>query len=205
MIISELYSAISESINRGTSYDSALPLWTRRAVRWLERNNSFKYMERYVSFTLDPASASPRVIAMPALLKSFNFMRLVDDDGTYHPIVQVDPQDVTAISTNEDPKGFWLDGVEYLWLDAIPAEERSGEMSYVQYTTWPSDTAEEPTILKLADDLVHAQTIMTMAPLLRDADLLQVMKAVRDEALKSFLDSDYELRNSNRSEAMVMR
>jgi len=202
MSLADFHSTVSSNVNKGTLHDAVIPAFVKQAGRWMERNYSFKYMERFVTFAIDPTSTYPRSIALPERFKSFNFIRIINADGSYSILNQVDPEDVIS-NDQATPTGYWLDGLDYIWMDNTPSEIVNLEMSYIQYADWPvSPYIETPWLLENGEEILLAQTMMLMAPLLREPDLLTLYKAIRDEGLRTLTLADEELRSSNRNEVM---
>lgn len=191
MNLTDFTALVKDTAKRGNTLDSYIPIGIRQAVRWLERNYSLQYMKKFASFTLDPNSAQPRAISLPnARVKQIEFIRFVNSDGSYAYPQKVDAQDSGAL-TEGMPSAFWLDGIDYIWWNATPTEETSGEIKYIQYTDWSSLTGtDEPWILANADDLVLYQSMLQLSPFIRDPNLQTMFKPLRDEAIRTLLLAD---------------
>lgn len=202
MLLGDFHQHVKDAVKRGTTLDALIITATKQAALWLERNRTFKYMERYVTFNLDPSAANPRAVALPSGgIKSIEFMNLLLATGGRQGLFQIDPEDVTLVETAA-PNGYWIDSDQYFWFDNTPDQVYNLEMSYARFTSWPTDLTSEPWLLKWADDLMLAQTVMQLNPFLRDDQMFTRMKVLRDESLRTILLTDEELRQSGRSDAL---
>ena len=217
MSLADFYSRVSAEINRGAAYDGDIPYYCRLAVRWIERNWSFTYMERFVRFSLKADATYPRSFSIPPGLKDIRFVRLFPatldtngdldisqtETGTAIPLYQVEPGEIKTIRTGV-PEAFWRDGYEYFWLDKVPAEDYIGQMTYYRYTEWPEDTSETPLLLEHGEDLLLARTIIQMAPRLRNPVLRDMYMPIFAEGLRTMIQADEELAQSNRRDYIQM-
>lgn len=181
---------ISAIINRGTRYDSYIEGYTARAIAFLERNYSFKYMERFCEFTVSAGSNEPEVLPYPSRLKEMSFMRFIKDDGEYHYIKQGDPQQFAFSPTNVDladlPTHYHIDADQRIWLNKRVTEDQSGELMYYQFTDWSDvESGDTHWLLDHAEDVLFAHTIIQMGPLLRMPDLMSIYREMLPELMKS--------------------
>ena len=201
MKLGDLHTEISSILARGSSVDSLIPAAVRRAALWIERNHTFKYMERFSEVTLGKGD-NPRRVRLPSIrIKSIEVFR-INVDGTFYPLKHIDPEDMASVP-EELPRGFWLDGVSFAVLNATPDQEYSAEIQWTAFTEWPSDTNAENWLLMMAEDLLLAQSILMLGPVLRNDALMKMWVGMRNEALKTVLAADRALRDGGRDEAMV--
>lgn len=194
MTLTEFHTLVSATIARGTSLDAQIPSAARRAARWLERNYTFKYMERYSEFVISSTANFPRIISLPsANLKSIRFVRIKLENGEFVYLDQIDPRDVSS-NPNDIPLRYWLDGVSYLYLDATPTRDYNAEMGWNSYTAWPTDSGASNWLLDNGEDWLLYATLVEMSTFLRDPQLFQLYKTQRDEALRTLLLADEQLR-----------
>lgn len=201
MILSALHSRISRAIGRGTAYDAEIPDYVKEAALFIERNYTFQYMNRFSTFTLDADAAQPRLITLPTRLKKDNLIRIVNADGTYGKLAKIDPQQQTALLT-EPPTGYYLDGDTRIWLAQIPDQDYSCEIFWTAFTTWPTDYSNEPWLAANASDVLMAQTMVDMAPHLKDETLTALWGGKLTMHMKSLLDADLDLQEANKPAVM---
>ncbi len=201
MILSDLHSRISRAIGRGSAYDTEIPAYVKEAALYIERNYTFQYMNRYSTFNLDADAAQPRLITLPTRIKRDNVIRIVGTDGEYGYLTKVDPYQQKSLVT-EQPSGYYLDGDTRIWLAQIPAEDYPCEIFWTAFTTWPTDYSNEPWLAANASDVLMAQTMVDMAPHLKDPDLITMWEGKLRMHMKSLLDADLELQEGNKSAAM---
>jgi len=202
--LSTIHTDVKAAIARGTAWDSQIPGWVRRAARWIERNNDLPYMKIYASFAIDADAPEPRLITLPTELKSFGddgFVRIVNADGTFSYLSNLAPQTQKEILV-EPPQFFWLSGHNEIWLNSTPEEDLSCEIYYVRYSTWPTLDTATHWLIDNAEDLLIAQTMVMMAPSLRDISVLQLWKGLRDEALATVVRSGTDMQYTNAPETM---
>jgi hypothetical protein len=203
MILSAFHTAISREVNKKTRFDDLIPDYVRRAARFIERQHSLKYMERFVTFTVDAAATEPRAVAFPnSRVKAINFLRYADSDSKYYYVGQVDPTTVAAAESG-NPTGYWMDGLDYLWFDNVVKANLAMEFSFIEYTLWPTDTAQEPWLLAHAEDLMIAQTMLMMAPVAREPGWKELYSDMKAEGLQSLFVADEEMKASSRDESMI--
>lgn len=192
--LAAFYAEISAEVRRGTSLDASIPRKVQQAVRWIESQHTFKHMEKYVELEILSTGTEPRALPLPAGFKSMLTWRILLE-SKYYNIIKVDAYDVSEIDTTR-PKAYWQDGMDYFWLDSEPDQDYESEMNFIGYTTLPTDTAESPYIIQEFGALILYQTMVLMAPLMRDATTLQFYKGEREEMIKAAIDADVEARQS---------
>jgi hypothetical protein len=165
-------------------------------------------MKRFVDFTISASASNPRVLPMPSRPKQIYFLRVVRDatdvqdaSKEYSNLHMIDPSTLTELGVGA-PKFYWLDALDYIWLNSIVEKDWTAELYYAQYTNWPTDTSQSPWLVNNAEELLLAQTMMHLAPFMRDQATQQLWKGQRDLALKALIDADYEFAYQNRSMKM---
>jgi hypothetical protein len=210
---------VRSEIKRGSTVDAEIRRAARQAVLWLERNNSFKYMERYDTYTLLANTASINmspgggVLAATERLRKPLFIRHVSsavlnslsaEESSL--LRQVDPLDFGQIDTASRPKNFYISGRHtFKLVEYSTTESYDLEIGSVVYTDWSSVTPDTfaPDVFELYEDVVLAQTMVMLAPTVRmDERQLTRWIGIRDQALHTALAEDEDLRQSMRSEIM---
>lgn len=197
MDLATLTSALSDECNKGNSLtDATIQQRIRMAMDNIERSRDWFYMRSFDNITLDPNAVNPRRIDQPARLRAVHFVRIARDDGSYVGLDEVDPKDITK-NNMDIPKGYWRDGTQYWWLDNTPDKAYTLEYGVEQYTEWSSDDAFEPWLLAHASDLMLHQTMILLATYLREPEIMQMHKPLRDEAAQTLREVDDEMKYSN--------
>lgn len=210
MIISDFYTTIRNTFARGTALDAMIPLWASEACALIEQEWSYAWMRRTGTVTVDPDAATPNQIAFPnARVKSFDFVkRLFQDPSQDNWTVQaelkgVDPKDVVAINSGV-PSAYWLDGVDYIYLDTNPTEETTLFMGWNEFTSWPVSTSAEPAILIRATSLMICTTLLIGAQRTRDARMVseyaEFTQFARTAARAADTELSYKHQNALRAE-----
>lgn len=210
MILSDFHTRISQAIRRGTSLDSVIPAWVAESANVLEMNYTFSWMRRTASATLETGADVPNQIAMPnSRVKSIDWIRPVlsaQDDGTEYygdKLLGVDPDRVTAITLGVI-SGFYIDGLDYIYFDAVPTEDTDFRIRYAEYTDWPSDTSASPALLLRGHAVLAAETLLLYAQEMRDLRMAELYSARRDRLLEMLLKSEEELKWDHQND-LVMR
>lgn len=208
MDLDGFHTLVADAAKRGSTLDSVIPGCVRRAAQWIEQNYTLAYMKRFVEFTISASAANPRVLPMPSRPKQIYFMRVVreapgsqDVSKEYSYLHMTDPSTLGELGVGA-PQYYWLDAFDYIWLNSIVEQDWKAEMYYAQYTDWPTDTTKEPWLVNNAEELLLAQSMLHLAPFMRDTATQQLWKGQRDLALKALIDSDYEFEYQNRSMKM---
>lgn len=193
MTLAELHTLIRANVGRGTALNTEIRQLTKQAALLIERNHSFAYMEKFGAFTIDYTSDDPEAVALPSRLKSIRFVRIVADDGAYTELERIDAHDMSALGEGT-PTAYWMDGESNIIINATPTENINYQIQWYEFTDWPSDTSETPWLCKWAPDLLVAETLILIAALTRDPNLRMIYAQQRDEAMKTALILDDEMR-----------
>lgn len=209
MLLGEFHSAISDEINQDERLDTLIAGWTRRAARYLERNYSFLYMERFVEVVVNASAENARFVPWPApVIKKLNFVRqplsTVQSDSsvpTYKYLVPIDAQRQSTVESTQ-PNGYWITGSDdldvggYLVLDQIGDDDVTLQSHYVRFTDWPTADAGRAWLLENAEEVMIALTMQMMAPAAQEPDWIAAYQGMFDKGIKSMIDADVEMRSS---------
>ena len=141
--LAEFHDLVSAEINKGTAFDSVIPDYVRRTVKWLEKNYNFKYME-VVDSTNYTITTGDYSYPQPARLKSVELWRyMIETDptvanaGRWKAITKVDAADLGGRVTKA-PATFYMNARDTLELGEIPGEDYdTAELRYWRFTDWP--------------------------------------------------------------------
>lgn len=181
--VQDFYDKVSSALNRGTSYDTLIPTYAARALRFLEQNYPFEYMK-----VSDPdyynILEGVREYEYPPQCKSFRLWRIYKDDGTFHDLTKVPPEDVTATDT-DIPNGYYTDSRDSIVLDNEPDEDYTAVLFFNEFTDWTEvELGDSPYIVVNGEGLFLAQTVIEFGPKLRDPKLLSLYGDNKKEALR---------------------
>ena len=110
----------------------------------------------------------------------------------YYDLVGVSP-DLIQGRSNLNPTGYWLDGLNFIWLDTDPTEALTLWLRYAEYTDWPTDTAATPSLLLRGMSLLAAETLLLASQENRDPRLTDIYKARRDQAFMALSLAEQEI------------
>jgi hypothetical protein len=203
VLLGDFHTLVVDEMNKGSVHTSRVPQRTLMAAQVIERNRTFKHMERFVEFT---QPAAQRAFPFPSTrVKKFEFLRFAGTDGDFNYLVHVDPSQIENNLTGS-PVGFWMDGKDYIWFDVEPDEAIDFEMSFVEYSNWLlSDNNYTNWLLDNGTDLLLAQTMIYMAPIAREPGWIELYKDMRERGERTLYLADEELRQSMRDEIMIYK
>lgn len=166
--------------------DPLLPTFTKQATRWLERNNTFRYMIDTVNTTLPLGeTAAFTALGLPTdRLKSIEEVVIQVPDG----LVKV--RQVTATDWVEVPKGvptlYWIDWKNNLleW-NAQVVDPRPVKIRFAVFSEVPDSLYAETWLTQNASDVLLYQAVVQFAMLMRDTELAQNYAAMRDQGLRT--------------------
>lgn len=179
MALSDFYPKVARALGRGASLDARIPDWTASAAEFLEQNYSFQYMKKTGQISVDHLAATPWQIDFPSVrTKSIDMLRpMWSYPGGFErygaPLKPVDQVRVSGLDGGQ-PSGYWLDGETYICLDVVPQEDYTFQITYYEYTDWPTDTSATPRLLAKYQSLLKAQTVLVAAAELRDTRLNEI-------------------------------
>ena len=206
MALGDFYTSVADAIGRGSSLDVKIPRWARRSARFIERNYGFQYMKRWMQLVVDPDADYPHIISLgsndPKMIRSLRYMVPDSTDGILYELQRIEPEDRTQRSTNEPISGYWLDGVGSIVLDQIPSQAYTLEMHADIFTVWGSNNSWDHWLLRNAEDLLIARTLMTAAKELRDPKMHQTWKAEFLDEQTTFNVSEEALQHGGKTDRM---
>lgn len=198
--LTDFYAMVRTAHGRGTSLDALLPRFVEQACLWMERNNSMKYMEREGDVLLAADSTFPDTMVLPnCRVKAVRWVRtLVGSDAactSWNYFRKLDPREQRSDRMETFPRGYWQSGHSTIRISGPVEEDTTFSVGWYQYTDWPTEDNDGECahwLIVNAHDLMLAQTMIQLAPVLRDKGLLDTWGPVRDQALKTLVQADEE-------------
>lgn len=214
MALSDFHSLVRSILNRGTKYDEQIVAATRLAARFIEENYTLGYMKLngFISLSTETYDFST-VVTPNQEVKAVHWLRLVEtgDDGSesYTPLAKLDPMDWDSRGQEMDPEAYaeYRDGTNAhkIRFNAIPsaADPARIEFEISLFTNWPTDTAQTPKLLAIAEGVLLYQTLMQVHLMARDMQSAATYEPLFQQRIKTLLDTEYERENSGRDEVMA--
>jgi hypothetical protein len=115
--------------------------------------------------------------------------------------------DPTLFDELEDgrPTQYWIEtGTKKFVFDRKADQNYSIEFFGAQYSVWSTATNATHWLFDNAEDLLVAQSMFFLAPIVRAPELWQMFKAIRDEAVQTAMRADDEFRYTSRHLAQKM-
>jgi len=193
MTVAEFYDDLRTVIARGTAVDTSIPIWSRSALRFLEREITFDYMKATFFLLLEPGAKFFDFGAHdpPIPLKRIEALGYFGQDGGMIPLARIN---VNSIGRNIAviPNGYRQAGTKIFFEGASnPPGVTPTTVSYPLmlhaslFTEWPSVGTSSHPILALADDLIKHQVLLQSVTSVRKQEEMAGWKMLRDEAIGS--------------------
>jgi hypothetical protein len=183
--LADFYDRVSNAIRRGSIYNSVIANYTYEAMEELEQRHSFRHMWEVQDKTVTTGN---RDMTFTDRIKSIRFIRRANDDGSLSYVSKVEPEDVSGVETGF-PDGYFFKSTTEIRFDNEMDQDYTFEVGWYKFTT-PADDMVWLTHMR---GLLLAATIVEMAPLLRDPDLVQLYGAQQAKKLAAVLEFDAEL------------
>jgi hypothetical protein len=193
MTLTEFYDDLRTVIARGTAVDTSLPIWSRSALRFLEREMTFDYMKVTFFLLLRPGEKFFDFHAQvpPVPLKRIEALGYFGQDGGMIPLARIN---VKSIGRNIAviPNGYRQAGTRIYFEGAVnPPGITTATTAYPLilhtslFTEWPTLGTSTHPILAIADDLLKHQVMLQSVTSVRKQEEMTGWKVLRDEAIGS--------------------
>jgi hypothetical protein len=208
MALRQILDSLIEYINDDTVEDALMRSAVRRAVRWAERNYTFKYMETYSVGTISvpAAGAIPDVIsfgfgaALKCTLEEDARVYRANQPRTRWRFRQISYDDFMSYLPGP-PRCFFLVGATGYCPTSVVTEEYKAEIPVAVYSVMDMSNDDLTHWMFInGEDFVVYKAATYVAAALRDMELRQTAGQDADTALKTLLDADFDLRQGTRLE-----
>jgi hypothetical protein len=203
--LSDFFATVSDTALRGNALDGAIPGAVKRAIEFIERNYNLPYMRKLETKTVTDEIVIDGVLGQN--LKSVQAVRWQDSDSVWQKIVQIDPDQLLSSD------GLWPAGYEHLvetdsagvtthTLRFDSAFEEATEVEILAWQLTPIDL-ENPSVADVwlvnqAQDTLLARTMVNLAPVMREPQLMQMYQQLYMEGIKTLVGSTDALEQGNR-------
>ena len=189
MSLADFHTTVDSMLGEAGALDAQIPIAVRMAARKLERAFNFRYMrvELQVAY---PASDPPSQIDLAIGVKSIISAETRETGGWegISKVALVDSPHVDLTSQElEDKFPIYKKSERYV----IPLMETTSAMDIhfllYRFSAWPTSGfgAFNSYLIDYAEDLLLAETMLHLAPVGRDADLVQYYATLRTESVKT--------------------
>lgn len=204
MILGEFKEELRGAMKVGTSLDTRLDGFIRRAARWIEQNHTLQYMRR--RFTVESVAGDMTLPLPPNVpIKAVEYLRFETPAGTWLECQKAevsDPQKdwshvdrYTAWPTRAvNPTHFYMDGVETLVFNRPWQESLPGVGILARYSDFPRQDNQTHWLLNFAEGLLLRQTMIEVLLDRRDSRAAESFVAKREEDIRALLNADYQMR-----------
>lgn len=188
----DLFDAIEFEANKGTLFKQIIPDKVFQALRQIEQNWTYRWMEKLAVVNIDPASDNPQVITLPAGVKLIRALKL---DGS--PLDEITPEEFNPDYTGT-PTGYFRQGDRVIWLSSKPTNGGKISVVYDKFTM-PEEISPEIShpILEHGGAALLATTMMLLAPTAREPSWLELYQGQATQAIHTLHVWDEESRMSD--------
>ena len=165
----DFYTELEFECNKGTLFNHLFPSKVFQALRQLEQNWTYRWMEKLATVEIDPLADNPRIITLPAGLKSIKSIRL--GGKLLH---EISPEDFD-ITAKGEPTGYFRQGDRYLWLNSFPSGGDTLTLVYDKFTL-EGEIQPETThpVLEHGWSALLAGTMQQLAPTAREPSWVEL-------------------------------
>jgi hypothetical protein len=195
MTLADFHATVDALLGEKGALDAEIPIAVRLAARKLERGFNFRYMREEVTKDY-PASNPPTTVDLGARVKSV-ISGEVREDGGWEGIQEIvlleSPHVLLDSQALEDKFPIWVKN-EKLLLPLL-ATTVAYDLHFLIYrrSDWPLSSygAFSHYLVDDAEDLLLAETMLNLAPVGRDADLVQYYQNLRNESVRTLTTSGF--------------
>lgn len=200
---SDLVDQVRADANKGSSLDSALANRVAMAIQWIEQNYTFEYMKRFITFYIEANSAEPGPYVIPTNLKAMLMVRQVtrglDQGITFRKLQKIDPRQEAGWSRGT-PQGYWLDGMQWIWFDAVPSERLEMQAYVARYTGVPIPDSYSNWLVDNGYQAILAKTMQLLASYARQPGWIELYRPMLDQGIQALILADEQQQMSDTEE-----
>src|SRR5262245_12693570 len=202
MKLGDFHQLVSFELKRGSALDAMIPIYTKQAVSFLERNWPLKYMEEWCYITLNPGD---QVVDMIWAFRNCRFLRY-PSGGVWKYLNKQSPEAEVSVpggpssQTQSVPPQSCLDkyfqiGMRYVRFN-VPWNGTSKvqlEGIIYKFSDWQTTKSDYRSfLLDKGSDLLLYQAMLRICASRRYPRLIELYQPLRDEALKTFMNMDQD-------------
>lgn len=201
MQLLELMTVIRDEVNKDTNAlpDNALRDKIKLAFKHIETEEDWVYMRQSLDFNIDISASNPERITIPTSLKNIESIYIIEtEDSTQvnYYIEETIPNKIHTIPEGR-PRRYWKESMDYIYWDTKPDKNYQGKIIGQVFTTWSDDDTFEPYLFRIAPSYIMYQTLIFLAPYLREYEMLatysEIFQLSRTAALRT--NTEAELSN----------
>lgn len=194
MTITEFLDVVRAATLRGNALDSQIGYAFRQAVGFIERNYNFPYMRSIITQSVTTGVLLTGDEAK--YLKAIQRVRWQDSSGNWQSIVQIDPDQLVS-DEGDNPSGYEYfettdsTGAKTVTLTFDVAFEDATTVELLCYSYTEVDLGNPGNqgiwLINHAEDALLHRTMINLAPVLRDATVLQMYQQLWMESSKTLI------------------
>lgn len=195
----DFYQMVRDEANKGNTLDEIIPNKVWQSLRVLEQNESYKWNEKLLQFTIRMDSDNPNIIRLPDDFKSVVSLSISTSEfNNCHRTLQEQSPDEFSFSRSEAPYGFWIQNNEYIWLDGAIKEDIEGFLWYNAFTLKESMEPDKTCkMLKYGHQALLGMTMQNLAAYCREPSWFDSYERLTQIGLKTMHIADAELRRAS--------
>lgn len=195
----DFYEMVRDEANKGRTLDQIIPNKVWQSLRTLEQNESYKWNEKLLQFTIKKDSDNPNILKLPEDFKSIVSLSISSSAfENCHRTLQEQSPDEFSFSKSREPYGFWVQNNEYIWLDGAIDSDVEGFLWYNAFTLRDS-MKEDATckMLKYGHQALLGMTMQNLAAYCREPSWFDSYERLTQIGLRTMHIADAELRRAS--------
>lgn len=195
----DFYEMVRDEANKGSTLDHIIPNKVWQSLRTLEQNESYKWNEKLLQFTIQKDSDNPNILKLPEDFKSVVSLSISSSSfENCQRTLQEQSADEFSFSKSKEPYGFWIQNNEYIWLDGAIDSDVDGFLWYNSFTLRESMTEDSTCkMLKYGHQALLGMTMQNLAAYCREPSWFDSYGRLTQIGLKTMHIADAELRRAS--------
>lgn len=195
----DFYEMVRDEANKGSTLDKIIPNKVWQSLRTLEQNESYKWNEKLLQFTIKKDSDNPNILKLPEDFKSVVSLSISSSAfENCQRTLQEQSADEFSFSKSKEPYGFWIQNNEYIWLDGAIDSDVDGFLWYNAFTLKDSMRKDATCkMLKYGHQALLGMTMQNLAAYCREPSWFDSYERLTRIGLKTMHIADAELRRAS--------
>ncbi len=205
--LGEFHTLVGQVFNLDDRMDAFIPAATRQAARWIERNQTIRYMKRTELYNKTGGTDNVLSIGAAGNVKGLDAVAIYEENNYDNLIAELDHEDLINTQTADEgvPSAFDYrtiilasdtdpadDAEPEIILDIVPAINYSFAVNTVRYSTWPTSLTVTHWLLENAEDILLARTCIQLGPIAREPEITQFYSPLLNDGLQTLLSAEQE-------------
>lgn len=180
--LSDIKTNVRSKINKGTSEDSNLYSYIKKAVKHVEKKANFTWMYHLNTTGMDPEADFPRTLRTATrTVRAIDFIKVTHEDGEeldeYVSVNQALTMARWGVPEEDYPGEYFLVQEQLIYFKNTPAAEYTLEVGWWEYSDFPNVDTVTHYLFEHHSELVEEIALMYYARKTRDFQRAQQILA----------------------------